>query len=189
VLGRKADLMKTVVVFESMYGNTHHIADEIGHGMAVISSVTVGTTRDIEPYQIAEADLFVVGGPTHIHGMMSNASRRGAIEEAEKDDTIALDASVDATALRQWIKALGKSSHGMCAAFDTRLQKSAIITGSAAKDIAKRLDRHGFTVMTDPESFFVADSTGPLLDGEAHRARLWGETLVLRCRDRRAATL
>jgi len=176
--------VKTFVVFESMYGNTHKIADEIGHGMGVISTVGIGTTRDIGPDDVAQADLLIVGGPTHVHGMMSNASRRGAIEAAETDDTIALDASVDAVALRQWIKELPKRNAGLCATFDTRLDKSAIITGSAAKDIAKRLDRHGFTVVAEPESFFVADSEGPLLEGEAHRARLWGETLVLRCRDR-----
>ena len=179
--------MKTLVVFESMYGNTRRIADEIGHGMGVISTVMVGTTRDIGPDDVASADLLIVGGPTHVHGMMSNATRRGAIEAAETDDTITLDASVDAVALRQWIKELPKGSIGLCAAFDTRLDKSAIVTGSAAKDIAKRLDRHGFTVVAEPESFFVADSEGPLLEGEAHRARLWGETLVLRCRDRLAS--
>lgn len=176
--------MRTFVVFESMYGNTRHVAEEIGHGMSVISNATVGTTRDIGAEDIRNADLLIVGGPTHVHGMMSNASRRGAIEAAETDDTITLDPSVDAVALRQWIKELPKRSAGLCATFDTRLDKSAIITGSAAKDIAKRLDRHGFTVVAEPESFFVADSEGPLLEGEAHRARLWGETLVLRCRDR-----
>lgn len=175
--------MKSVVVFESMYGNTRHIAEEIGHGLGVVSHVTLGTTRDVDFDDVLEADLIVVGGPTHVHGMLSNASRRGAVEEAEKED-IVLDPAVDAEVLRKWLKKIPTRDLRFAAAFDTRLDKSALLTGSAAKDIAKKLTRHGFTMLEEPESFFVDDSQGPLVDGEAHRARLWGETLALRCRDR-----
>ncbi len=59
------------------------------------------------------------------------------------------------------------------AAFDTRLGKPKLVTGSAAKGIAKRLRRHGYQVVGE-ESFIVDEGPGPLHEGEVDRAREWG---------------
>ena len=66
------------------------------------------------------------------------------------------------------------------AAFDTRIDKPKIVTGSAAKGIARRLRRHGYQQVIDPESFLVAGTDGPLLIGEPERARQWGEQVATR---------
>ena len=63
------------------------------------------------------------------------------------------------------------------AAFDTRGDARAAITGSAARGIAPpvappRLRR------VDSKSFLVADAEGPLEDGELERAREWGAALA-----------
>jgi hypothetical protein len=50
------------------------------------------------------------------------------------------------------------------------------MTGTAARGIARRLRRHGYTIR-DTESFLVRDAEGPLEDGELERARAWGEQL------------
>ena len=48
----------------------------------------------------------------------------------------------------------------------------------AARGIAKRLRRRGYELITDPESFLVEDSEGPLADGELERAKAWGASLA-----------
>jgi flavodoxin len=54
--------MRAVVVYESMYGNTHLIADAIGAGLETAFDVRVVSVTQAKPEVIAEADLVVVGG-------------------------------------------------------------------------------------------------------------------------------
>ena len=61
--------MRAVIVYESMYGNTHAVAEAIGRGLGPTFDTTVlpvgGATRPM----VEGADLLVVGGPTHAHSM------------------------------------------------------------------------------------------------------------------------
>ena len=76
--------MRAVVVYESMYGNTHRIADAIGAGLEVAFDVRVVPVSHAEPELIADADLVVVGGPTHAHGMSRASTRKAAVQAADK---------------------------------------------------------------------------------------------------------
>jgi hypothetical protein len=180
--------MKSVVVFESMYGNTHAIAEQIAAGLESIGTVVLGNPTQVAATTTADADLVVVGGPTHVHGMTSSASRRAAADTAAKDPDVDLDPDLDAdglsVGLRDWFDDLPDGRGRVGAAFDTRLDKPAVFTGSAAKGIAKRLKRHHLDAFADPESFLVGDTAGPLLPGEAERARQWGEELARRLQTR-----
>ena len=51
------------------------------------------------------------------------------------------------------------------------------MTGSAARGIARRLRHHGYEVIATA-SFLVADSEGPLEEGELNRARSWAAALA-----------
>ena len=87
---------------------------------------------------------------------MSRATtRKSAVDQARKHDgQPALDADAEGPGLRDWFGSLGRMS-AMAAAFDTRLAGPAMFTGSAAKGIAKLLERHGFTLIAEAESFLV----------------------------------
>jgi len=79
--------------------------------------------------------------------------------------------------LREWLGAVqGGSGRVTAAAFDTRISKPRL-PGSAAGAAGKRLRRLGYRMIARPASFYVAGTPGPLLAGEAERARKWGETL------------
>jgi len=54
--------MKSVVVFESMYGNTHEIAEQIAAGLESIGPVVLGNPAQVPATTAADADLLVVGG-------------------------------------------------------------------------------------------------------------------------------
>lgn len=172
--------MKALIAYESMYGNTREVADAVAAGLSTRIDVTVASPEHISPAMMAGLDLLVVGGPTHMHGMTTEGSRQAAVETATKDPE--LDAEDDAlgTGLREWLKALPMTRmYG--AAFDTRIDKPILLTGSAAKGIDRRLRRRGCTPAIRAESFLVLESAGPLLEGELIRAEAWGVTLAERC--------
>jgi flavodoxin len=61
--------MRAVVVYESMYGNTHLVAGAIGAGLGTVFDVCVVPVSEASAAVLDGADLVVVGGPTHAHGM------------------------------------------------------------------------------------------------------------------------
>jgi hypothetical protein len=170
--------MRALVVYESIYGNTHEVASHIAEGMSADMSVEVVPVEGATPDRVADADVLVVGGPTHVHGMTSARSRAMARADAAKPEReLTLDPDAEGPGLRDWFDAVPFGSGGRCAAFDTRLEASPVLTGRASKGISRRLHRHGYRDIVDPESFIV-DKQNHLLDGEADRAREWGKRLA-----------
>lgn len=167
--------MKVTIVYESMYGNTHAIAEQIGAGFDPSIEVDVCVVGEVTPSALA-ADLLVVGGPTHIHGMSSDRSRDAAVKAAEDAEALHVEEHALDLGLRDWLDALPKDLHVRAAAFDTRMDAKPLLTGRASKGIAKRLHHHGFELIEEPESFLV-DKHDQLLDGERERARTWGAQL------------
>ena len=55
---------------------------------------------------------------------------------------------------------------------------AALLVGSAARGIARRLRDHGYRLPIEPQSFFVKGTPGPLEEGELERASEWGRTLA-----------
>jgi Flavodoxin len=172
--------MNTVVAYESIYGNTRQIAQAIAEGLAPLGEVEVVSVNDGDPSAADRADVLIVGGPTHMHGLATSMSRRQAAQAAEEEDDVSVEpGAADGPGLRKWLSQ--RAGDGKpAAAFDTRLDRSPTLTGAAARGIAKRLRRRGYEVIADPESFLVEDSEGPLAEGEVERARAWGASLVER---------
>ena len=169
--------MRALIVYESMYGNTHAIAEAIARGLQPGNEVTMVPVAGATPELVDGADLVVAGGPTHVHGMSKAATRKSAADQARKHGgRPALDADAEGPGMRDWFGSLGRTS-AMAAAFDTRLAGPAAFTGRAAKGIAKLLERHGFTLIAEAESFLVTGDNN-LRPGEEDRARKWGETLA-----------
>jgi flavodoxin-like protein len=169
--------MRAVVIYESMYGNTHAIADAIGRGLAPGNDVTVVPVAEATRDLLDEADLVVAGGPTHVHGMSGARSRQAAVEAAHKDGSgLTLEPHAQEPGLRELLGTVGHI-HGVSAAFDTRLDGPAMLTGHASKAIAKLLDRHGLTEIAPAQSFLVTKDN-QLRPGEEDRAEQWGRELA-----------
>ena len=152
--------MRATVVYESRFGNTYEVAEAIAEALdADLVSV------DAAMSELEEIDLLVVGGPTHVHGMTGARSRQEATDQG----------GTSGRGVRDWLDDL-RQGRGRAIAFDTRFEKPAVLTGSAARGIAKRLQRKGFEVVAT-ESFFVLGTEGPLKKGELERAAEWVEGL------------
>jgi hypothetical protein len=163
--------MRAIVVYESIYGNSRMIAAAIAEGLGDAPVIAVHEAAE----RALDVDLLVVGGPTHMHGMTTARSRQVAVEGV-KDAQVEPGATKE-PGLRGWLRDLPRNEGGLAAAFDTRIDRSPMLTGVAARGIARRLRRHGYKVESI-ESFFVTDTEGPLAEGELARARAWGAQLA-----------
>jgi hypothetical protein len=169
--------MHAVVVYESMYGNTHLIADAIGAGLRTAFDVRVVPVSQVSGEIIADADLLVVGGPTHVHGMSRASTRNAAVQAADKPGGgLRVEPDPLGPGLREWFGSLGHYP-GRAAAFDTRMHGPAALTGRASKGVTRLLREHGFDVVAEPESFLVTKQDR-LEPDEQDRARAWGSELA-----------
>lgn len=174
---KEVGAMRAVVVYESMYGNTHLVADAIGDGLKAGYQVDVVPVDRADQQLLEGADLVVVGGPTHVHGMSRASTRESAVADARKPDSqLALDPDAEGPGLREWLTAL-PALRAKGAAFDTRVDLPAVLTGRASKGIGRRLRQHGVELVAEPESFLVTKQN-QLEPEETARARRWGVRLV-----------
>ena len=168
--------MKAVVIYESMYGNTHLIAEAIAEGLRPHGDVTVVPVEAATAEHLEGADLVVVGGPTHAHGMSHASTRKAAADAAAKPDAdLTLDPDATGPGLREWFDTLGDLTTN-AAAFDTRFDLPAAFTGRASKGIARKLHHHLATIVLPPQSFFVTKQN-ELEPNELALAREWGAHL------------
>jgi hypothetical protein len=194
---RKIDVEEMVhvriaVVYESVFGNTHVVADAIAEGVREAQpGATVELIRVGEPdaHRVEEVDLLIVGGPTHVRGMTTHRSRSMALQSDEQhrlgDEEHpghSIEPGAEGPGVRDWFHGLPHAATvRFAAAFDTRAE--SWLAGGAAHGIAHRLRRHGYQLIAEPEGFHVQGMEGPLRDGERDRARVWGAAVT-----RRAAT-
>jgi Flavodoxin len=169
--------MRAVVVYESMYGNTRLIAGAIGAGLGTAFDVSVVPVSQASPAVLAGADLVVVGGPTHVHGMSRASTRKAAVQASDKPASpLTVEPDALGPGLREWFGSLGRYPV-KSAAFDTRVHGPAALTGRASKGVAHLLREHGFDVVAEPESFLVTKQDR-LESQETERAREWGTKLA-----------
>ena len=167
--GRGDAATRSLVVYESMFGNTKAIAEAVAFGLAGdVELAEVGTA----PTDIAsDVGLVVVGGPTHAFGMSRPATRRSAAEASGGP------VMSERIGIREWLGEVSALSTTAFAAFDTRIDRPRT-PGSAARATNRRLRRIGLLVIVAPESFYVLGTSGPLKDGERSRAVSWGAHLA-----------
>jgi Flavodoxin len=169
--------MRAVVIYESMYGNTHLVAEAIAAGLRTAFEVSVVPVSQADPAVLADAGLVVVGGPTHAHTMSRPATRKAAVKAASKPvSPLKVEPDALGPGVRDWFASVGQY-RVKAAAFDTRVHGPAALTGRASKGIAHLLRAHGFDVVAEPESFLVTRQDR-LEPQETTRAREWGTTLA-----------
>ena len=163
-------MTKALIVVESYFGNTRAIAEAVAAGLIEGSVdaqvVDVSQAPSALP---ADLDLLVLGAPTHNRGMPTSATRAKACEQTEPGEA--------SHGIGGWLEATAIPASTDAAAFDTVISKGWL-SGSAAKAIAKALQRHQGRRTVSVRSFVVTASKGPLADGEKTDAHSWGRELV-----------
>jgi len=168
--------MKSVVLYESMFGHTRRIADQIA---SALESFGEASARSIETAgdDALDADLIVLGAPTHAHSLPSPRSRAEAADwAADPDRHFTLEHRPQDPGLREWLDALGRAPKAW-AAFATRVDMPRILAGSGAAAIERRMRRFDVPPLLEGECFLVSMDDGELLVDEPDRARAWGGAL------------
>src|SRR3954447_10442723 len=160
-----------LVVYESMFGNTEQIAEAVAAGLEKSMQVELHEVQRAPSESVEKATLVVAGGPTHAFSMTRESTRADAVRQGARHGS-------ESTGLREWLESLPRGRHApKVATFDTPAGKVRHLPRSAAKSAAKAAHRHGFQSAAKPQSFYVDDISGPLLEGELERAEAWGAEL------------
>ena len=157
--------MKTLVIFDSQFGNTERLAEVIAQRLGADAPLWAADGAAKVALQQRDWDLLIIGAPTQNHTV--SPTMRGLLQgtshEALEDAHVAV--------------------------FDTRYRMASSLAGSAAGWIATRLTRAGARLVVPPESFFVERETPPpgeqrrhdherLEVGEEERAQAWVNALA-----------
>lgn len=164
--------MDTVVVYESMWGNTAAIAEAIAAGYG--EGATALTTDKATPTVISAARLVVAGAPVHALNLPTDATRASA---HAKDSPGHVPADTAHPSLRDWLATV---PHGerFYAAFETRIVGP--LGHGAADAIGRALHAAGYEAIDRPHSFTVTmrqHTEAPaamLLPGQEQHAFEWG---------------
>lgn len=148
--------MRTVIVYDSLYGNTKAIAEAIAG--AFPGEVELLRVEQVQAGDLETVDLLIIGSPTH--GSLPSEAVQGLVER------------------------IGPPARGgaKLATFDTRLTWGFLERwgGFAAPKMADKLEDKGWTLAVTPEGFFVRGlKKGPLKRGEADRAAAWAKQIAV----------
>ncbi len=151
--------MKTLIVYDSVFGNTEKVALKIGKELGAETIKVTEVSYD----QLIGLDCLVVGSPTRAF----NPTKE----------------------ITSFLKGIPSSSLSRIkvASFDTRMDikkvDNAVLSfmvkffGYADKPIEKQLKKKGGIIAVPSDGFIVEDSEGPLREGELERASVWAQTI------------
>jgi hypothetical protein len=170
--------MNTLVVYESMFGNTRRLAASIARELEGTGSTASLVHASEAPKELAGYDLVVIGAPTHAHSLPQPSSRTEAAAWADDPARkLTLEQKAGSTGVREWLEEIGqKDTRTRFAAFSTRVDMPRIFSGDAAASIRKRLRHRGMDIETHID--FLVDSRNLLVPGEEQRAQTWASGLV-----------
>ena len=159
--------MKTLIIYDSVYGNTKKIAEAISQNIS--GEVKIVPVKDVEQSALTQVNLLIVGSPTH--------------------------AGRPTVPIQLFIKNLPPDSikNMPIAAFGTgssTIGESIFIKfiiwlfGYAAKHIQKGLRLKGGVAVAEPVDFLVKGKEGPLEETEIEKAKQWGREIYQKASDK-----
>ena len=141
--------MKTLVLFDSVYGNTKKIAETVAKELG--KDVKTVSISDFKSKDLTGIKLLVVGSPIL------------AFRPSEKTGKFLAGLS---TGQLKGVKA---------AAFDTRVR--IFFHGDAAGKIANGLKQAGAEIVVEPYGFIVEGREGPLANDAVAKAKEWAGSI------------
>ena len=166
-----------MIVYESMFGNTRRIAGAIAEGMGPGARVEIVGVNSERADAVGDADLVIIGAPTHAHSLSTHSSRKEAEEwAADPERNLQLDPGAHGQGVREWLDSQPPLPH-LYAAFDTRADMIRLFTGAASTPIVRLLGKNRMEAIVPAESFAVS-MHNELARGEEDRAREWGHRIA-----------
>jgi hypothetical protein len=163
---------RTLVVFESMFGNTEKVAGAVARGLQRAGAEATCVDVRSAPTRLPDGlDLLVVGGPTHAFGLSRESTRADAVRQGAPADRAG-------QGLREWLRDVRIDGvPPRLAAFDTRVSKVRWLPQAAGPSAVHLARRRGLESLVKPVGFLVDDVQGPLVGQQLERAEAWGRSL------------
>jgi flavodoxin len=151
--------MKTLILFDSYFGNTELIARAIEKAFDPTTTITkrINETTSADLYGVT---LLIIGSPTR--GFRPTEAVAAFFKEKLPTKMSGLNAAVfDTRIVLETIK--------------SKFFRFVVNTGGyAANTMAKQLKQKRANLLVPAEGFFVTGEQGPLKEGETERALEWG---------------
>lgn len=160
--------MKSLVIFDSVYGNTEKIALAVGEALGKPEDVRVVKVSEAKADQLAGVDLFVLGVPTQrfrttavVSEFLERIPANGlkGVKVAVFDTRLTTEEINKTSILAFFVKLFGRNAY-------------------AAWPMANRLTKKGGKLVGNPEGFCVKGMEGPLVEGEIDRAVNWARQVA-----------
>lgn len=141
--------MKVLVVYDSNFGNTKLIAEEVAGHLG--NDVRTLSVRELNSREMAGVDLLVLGSP--INGWKATETTMKILEGFREHDFDGIKFST----------------------FDTRVKM--FIHEDAKDKLAEVIVEKGGELVAEPREFYVTEGEGPLFDGEIESVAQWAQQL------------
>ena len=141
--------MKSLIIYDSFFGNTKLLAETIGKELG--NDTKVMHVSDFKQEDLRGVSLLIVGSP--ILGWRPSEKTTAFLMSFGKDQLKGIEV----------------------ATFDTRMK--IIIHGDATKKMSEMLSNLGAEIIVEPNWFIVTGKEGPLADGELERAKEWAKQI------------
>ncbi len=156
--------MKTLIIYDSVFGNTEIIARAIYDAFENKEETHICKPETFTPELLNGVELLIVGSPTR--GFRPTKPITDLFESMKSDS----------------LKGV------MASAFDTRVKLETIKSGAlrllvkaggyADKTISKLLNKKGATIIVPSQGFFVTANEGPLYNTEIERTTEWTKDII-----------
>jgi flavodoxin len=161
--------MKTLILYDSVYGNTEKIALAIGEALGPQEDVSVMKVGDAKPDQFTGLSLLIVGAPTQ--RFRTTAAMSDLLKMIPPNSLKGVKVAAFDTRL-----SMGEINKTPILAFFVRLFG---VNAYAAGSIANQLRKKGGKLAGTPEGFYVEGMEGPLVAGELERAVNWARQIIV----------
>lgn len=155
--------MKSLVIFDSQFGNTQKIAEAITDSLPFSYKAKQIKADEVSLKDLTNINLLIVGSPTQ--GGRPKQSLQVFLDQIPSD--VLHNVNVVSFDTRFLEKDLN---------FALRILVKTI--GYAASKIANTLKNKGGKLIVPPEGFIVKGKSGPLAQGELERAKRWVKSIT-----------
>jgi flavodoxin len=160
--------MKVLILYDSMYGNTEHIAQAIGGTFGPQDDIATLRVGDVKPDHFTGLNLLFAGSPTQrfrptlaisnlLKGIPQNSLK--GVKVAAFDTRLTWSEISKTPVLAFFVKLSGDNAY-------------------AARSMANSLKKKGGELIVPPEGFFVDGMKGPLIQGDLERAAVWAKRII-----------
>lgn len=153
--------MRTLIIYDSLFGNTEKIANAIKKGLGE-EGVSLVRVSEFKEEKIKDIDFIIVGSPTH--GGRPSQKTKNFLGNISNENLKSIYAAAFDTGMTN--EGQGKFIKLVIKFFNY-----------AAPRIAKILEKKGSKIV-GAETFFVLGKEGPLKKGELERAQKWAKDVI-----------